>query len=149
MTTVIHASTSRHAEWDGPARYIRIVLHETVADLQRAASRYRRNDFSNAAGCFHPAPAREHYDGTTWVNTTPKHWAGVLRLARDHLFPEVVAHESTHAALAIYRVDVAAYVQLGNDCGRREETLAYIVGDVTANVTDALHQAGAWDTTRR
>jgi hypothetical protein len=145
MTAVLHASTTRHAEWGGQARYLRIVLHDTTAAMQAAARRYRGGNWQGTGGAFHPAPVKERHDGTTWIRTEAPHWAGVMRLSRTYLEAEVVAHECVHAGLAIYRMDVAGYVQLGEGCGRREETLAYIIGDVTAQVTGALRGAGAWD----
>jgi hypothetical protein len=133
--TVLHASTTKHEWWGGPKRYIRIVVHETTPALQRAAARYRGTDFSNAAGCFHPAPERERFHNGEWTSVTDPHWAGVLRVSKEWLDTEVVIHECLHAALAIYRMDVSTFVRLENGCGEREETLAYIAGDLTANVS--------------
>ena len=147
MTSVVtHASTDRHAEWGGTRRYIRIVIHPDTPSLRKAATRYTGGDFTNAAGCFHPAPDRERYDEERdeWKQVTDPHWAGVLRLSRDSLHTEAVTHECVHAALAIYRMDVAVVPNLGNGCGPREETLAYIVGDLTHSVVNALHAAGVY-----
>lgn len=147
MTEVIHAGTTRHADWGGQRRYIRIVIHDTIGDLQRAANRYRpaSDGYRNAAGCFHPAPDRERYVNGEWVLVTHPNWAGVLRLARGHIATEVVVHEMVHAASAIYRMDVAVRINLGNGCGPREETLAYIIGDITTQAVNVLHDAGAFE----
>lgn len=142
---VTHASTVDHDRWDGPKRYIRIAIHDTTAELQRAATRYRGGDFSNAGGAFHPADTviTTWPDGS-WADTADRHWAGLLRLSRELLSTEVVTHECIHAAAAIYRMDVMTTINLGNGCRHREETFAYIAGHLTARVCNALHDVGAW-----
>lgn len=67
-----------------------------------------------------------------------------MRLSRDALTTEIIVHECVHAAAAIYRMDVNTVMQLGDACNPQEETLAYIVGDLTKSVVNALHGAGAW-----
>lgn len=144
-STITHASTVDHDRWDGPKRYIRIVVHDTTDELRRAAVRYRGGDWTDAGGGFHPADVVlvEGDDGSL-VDASHPHWAGVLRLSREFLTAEVVAHECIHAAAAIYRMDVATVINLGNGCRRREETFAYIAGHVIDLVSSALHEAGAW-----
>lgn len=146
MTTLVtHVSTTDHDRWDGPTRYIRVVIHDTTDELRRAAKRYRGEDFSNAGGCFHPADTvYTVLDDGTFRDDADPHWAGVLRLSREYLTTEVVAHECIHAAATIYRMDVVATVVLGNGCGHREETFSYIAGHLIARVCNALHDVGAW-----
>lgn len=144
-TVVLHASTSRHEEWGGPKRYVRVMLHPDVEHLRVAAARYAGGDFSQAAGCFHPAPDRWRSVDGEWVMVTDPHWAGVLRLAVGHLGTEPVVHEVVHAAATIYRMDVRTIINLGNGCRDREETLAYMVGDLARSVVRALYAAGAYD----
>lgn len=148
MTVTLHASTDRHDEWDGPRRYVRIIVHDTAEELRAAAYRYRDDtgDWTGTAACFHPADLRLRYDedGTTHDISDP-HYAGLLRLSRDKgLGTEQVTHECVHAGAAIYRMDVCTMIRLENGCGEREETLAYIVGNLAAAVCNALHDAGVW-----
>ncbi len=140
MPLILHASTDRHKEWGGLKRYVRIVVYDTTAELRVAAVRYRPNtNFSHAAATFSPAPDRERCNEEgEWILIVPPHWTGVLRFSREWLTTEVVTHECVHAAATIYRMDVVPTIILGPGCGYREETLAYIIGDLTAAVSDAL-----------
>ncbi len=146
MSLILHASTTRHDEWGGSKRYIRIIVHDTTAEFQKASMRYRPwVDWSKAAGSFSPAPDREKCnDQGEWILMKPLPWTGVLRLSREVLNFEVITHECVHAAAAIYRMDVKTTINLGYGCGPREETLAYIIGDLTASVAEALHRGRAW-----
>lgn len=145
MALVTHASTIDHDRWDGPKRYVRIVVHDTTDEMRRAATRYRGEDFGNAGGMFHPADTViVRYPDGTWQDAADRHYAGVLRLSREFVSTEVVTHECIHAAATIYRMDVMTKIVLGNGCGEREETFAYIAGHLTARVCNALHDAGVW-----
>lgn len=150
-TVVKHVSTFRHDEWGGPKRYIKVVVHRTRGEMQRAAAKYalRENEndafYQYALACFQPAPDREIYDKKTdsWRSTTDKHYAGLLRLVKGYVGAEVVAHECVHAAAHIWRRDVThkakkPVVNLGDDCGWREEGFAYLVGDLTGGVMLAV-----------
>lgn len=148
MARVLHASTVRHELWGGGGRYIRIVVHDTTAELRAAAGRYRDDTlgWTDTGACFHPAPRRERLVDGEWVASTPRGWAGVMRLAREYLDAEVIIHECVHASLTIYRLDVVQDVRLGDGSSsiRREESLAYIVGDLTTEVLGALNRAGVY-----
>lgn len=66
--------------------------------------------------------------------------AGVIRLSAENLYPEVIYHELLHAACATYRMNVEVELNLGTayeDMGR-EEDLAYIYGQLAADMHDAL-----------
>lgn len=150
MTEVLYASTTRHEEWLGPKRYVCIVIHDTVEQFRDACKRYSYNDSSGswegAVGAFHPVDRREKYSKTKkrWINTTPKHFAGVVRLCREWCTGEVIVHEVVHAACHIFRLDVAKRVNLGTNCHQNEEWFAYIVGDLTESVTEKLTDGGIW-----
>lgn len=136
---------SAHKFYGGPRRYLQVFVHPDPEHLQRAARRYTGSSFKGTLGCCHPAPVRLRYDADgTAVERPYAHWAGMVRLSQGHITTEIVAHEMTHAALVIYRMDVKPDVRLGNDCRMREETLAYIVGDLIASATNALYQRGLW-----
>lgn len=146
MVLVLHASTYRNKIWGGPKRYIRVIVHDTTAELQAAALHYRPfTNWADVAGCFHPAPHRERENnGGKWVGITPPHWAGVMRLSRETLNSEIVVHECVHVAVAIYRMDIKPNIILGYECRDREEMLAYIVGDITSEVAGALQENKVW-----
>lgn len=145
--TVLHlAQRHSHHRYGGPRRYFRVVIHPDADDFREAATRYAGGDFNGALGCCHPAPIRERYDKATgtWTDVADRHWGSILRFVTGHVHTEVVAHEVTHAALVIYRMDVHPDVRLGTGCHDREETLAYIAGDLMAAASTALHDAGVW-----
>lgn len=147
MTTTLHISTIRHDEWQGKPRYIRIYVHDTTAELQAAAGKYKpEHNWAGVGACYHPPPTRNKYDEKTkkWVNTTRPSWGGVIRISREYLDSEVVSHECVHAACAIYRMDVHSKIHLSDECNYREEALAYIVGDLYSSLNIALEDAGLW-----
>lgn len=131
-------------------RYIRVIIHPTVDDLNDAANRYekRRPGGGRAAGfaalgMFQPIGVRSKYDRKKrmWVDTTPA-FAGVMRLARGHLTGEIVTHESVHAALAIWRmhmwsldVEGNASADFGDNGGPVEESFAHLVSGIAGEVS--------------
>lgn len=133
-TQTVYASTDRHDEWEGPKRYVCIVIHDTAEQLQEAARKHSPGrGWEGVVGCFHPVTEREIYDKKTkkWVDTTPKHFAGIIRLCRDRVNDEVIVHEVVHAAAHIFRLGVTKRLNLGDNCYRNEEWFAYIVGNLS------------------
>lgn len=129
---------TRGDERTGPARWVRVVIHPDVADMHRLAR--RRSPWSppeqETRGMFQPAPYREWFDAETkqWIRIQrwPASYAGIMRLCRGWVTSEIVAHELMHAACAIYRMSVSRWIRLEDDCGHREESLAYIYGQLFA-----------------
>lgn len=125
--------------WNGPKRYVRIYLYDTVEELRKAASRFHYeapdSDTNKASGIFTPPTQHFKYakDGSETDLTDP-HYGGMIRLARGHLTTEVIAHECIHAACAIYRLDITKSVVLWTHCNLREEQFAYLVGQLTDEV---------------
>lgn len=148
MTKVLYASTTRHEEWLGNARYVCIVIHDTQEEFAKAAQAYVYNapsgHFETAIGAFHPIVHREKYDKSKkkWVNNTSKHFAGTIRLCAAHVNYDVIVHEVVHAASHIFRMDVAKRVNLGTDCYQNEEWFAYIVGDLSSSVMESVKKSG-------
>jgi hypothetical protein len=143
VAEVYHASTTRHTEWGGPKRWIRIVVHEDNRTFQAAAAKYSPNaDWDGTAGAFHPTAHRERWDkhSKEWVPTGDPYFAGVMRLSREQFTNETIVHECLHAAIAIYRSNVKAKVNLGDEVGDNEEHLCYILGDLTEAVFAALKE---------
>lgn len=146
MTKVLYASTTRHDEWQGPKRYVCIVIHDTEEEFRRAAARHNYNDASRgwetAVGAFHPIERREKYDRSKkrWTNNTHPHFTGTIRTSVKWVTDEIIVHEVVHAASHIFRLDVAKRVNLGTDCHQNEEWFAYIVGDLSASVLKMLQK---------
>lgn len=120
------------------------MIHDSPEDLQQAARRYGRDVGDECPACVHPAPVRERLVNGEWVASNPATWAGVVRFSKGWITTEIVGHEMIHAALVIYRMDVCDDVRLGNGVGKREETLAYIAGDLIGAASTMLHDAGIW-----
>lgn len=115
----------------GPRRWCWVRIHPDSEDLCQAAQRLNANassgDWAGTVGCFQPA----------WPDCKTS-YAGTLRLAEGWMTTEIVAHELVHAALTIYRINVHTDVRLGNGCRAREEDLAYIYGELAADMAAKL-----------
>lgn len=147
MTRWATVSTIRaQEETGGPRRWFRLVVHDTLVELREAAHRFRpeygADWWTECAGCFHPAPLRRRYDKDGTEHQIDTGYSGTLRFSAELVTTEIVTHEVLHAALCAYRMDVTTYVNLGNGIGRREETLAYIHGDLCRATSDALRRFG-------
>jgi hypothetical protein len=129
----------------GPRRWCWVVIHPNVGHFHAAAIRtaphHDRGWWNGCLGCFQPVTYREREVDGTWVGRWPANgYAGVLRLIDGHVTAEIVAHELVHAALAVYRMNVRGDVRLGEDCGEREEQLAYIHGQLYASLEPQLRE---------
>lgn len=140
---ILHASTATHEIWQGPKRYIRVIIHDTTEELQKAAKRYSGHDHveDKTWACFQPCKQRLLVSKNKTVNLT-KHYAGIMRLSREHFDTRIIVHECLHAAAHIYRMDCHTQVHLGDTCNYREEYLAHILDDLFNGVENALHNAG-------
>jgi len=141
------AVSLRHAHnvYGGPRRYFHIFIHDDLDDMRAAAKRYSGCSVDDALAVCQPAPLRIRYDNDGEpVDVSDQHWGGIVRLVAGHITTEIVAHELTHAALVVYRMDINPDVRLGNGCRLREEHLAYITGDLIGAASTVLHDAGVW-----
>ena len=135
-----------HEIYGGTRAWFWLLVYPGVDEMRRAATRYSGGvSFDGALGCFHPAPERYEYgeDGDALPRGS-RSFSGVMRLVSGRCQTDVVAHEATHAAAAIYRRNVEAEVNLGDDCDEREERLAYVVGDLVGALSTAMHEIGEW-----
>jgi hypothetical protein len=134
---------SRETEWTGSVRWVRVRVHPDPEHLVAAALRVkpweRARDWEGCLGCFQPVARRERFTNGRWETRWPGGYAGILRLARGHITAEIVAHELVHAACQVYRMNVARSIRLESDCGRREEQLAYLYGQLYADMEKGLH----------
>lgn len=131
----------------GPRRWWLVVIHDTLTELQDAAHRYRpemgRDWWTDCYGCCHPTTRQAHTaaDGTVTYSEPVSGYAGMIRYTTEQLTDELVTHELMHAAVATYRMNVCADVRLGRGCGQREESLAYIYGELYASLLRHLTPA--------
>lgn len=123
----------------GPRRWCWVVVHPDLEHFRAAANRTAPHHgvgfWEGCLGCFQPVSYRERHVNGEWIGRWPANgYAGALRLAEGHVTSEIVAHELMHAALAVYRMNVRGDVRLGEDCGEREEQLAYIYGELCGSL---------------
>lgn len=131
-------------------RYFRVSIHPNRDELNAAADRYDAQHHSPdgpgpAEGIFHSSPMRSRYNRNLkrWVDTSTA-YVGMMRLARGYLTGEIIAHESAHAALHIWRLQEwsktadSTAVDLGDLCGPVEERFCYLLGGITASVNDIV-----------
>lgn len=128
-----------------PKAWIRVVVHDTVDELRTAAAKHSGEDhlLTGTEACFQPTPYRERVNADgTWETAPGQRYAGVLRLPRD-CDGLMVAHECVHAAASVFRRTYGSQVDLGDDCGEREEAFAYLVGEFSGGIANRLHEIGA------
>ncbi len=147
----LHVSTTIHDRWNGPKRYIRILVYDTLEEFEKASVSHERRrsgsklPWDDAVGGFFPVNRRERYNKKTkkWY-PIDRHFAGTMRLVDEYCSDEVIFHETTHAAIQIYRQDCEDDVRLGEGCDNREENLAYIIGDLGSQICAKLIESGVW-----
>lgn len=116
-----------------------VIIHPTLAAMQAAGVAWPwtdEDDLSGAEALCQPVGWWELEDDPTVRHYPDSGYAGVIRFARDYVHAENVAHELVHAAIATYRMNCASDVRLGQRCGRREEELAYLHGELFAAFQD-------------
>jgi len=135
-----------HLRYGGRHRWFTVIIHDTLEQMRRAAAT-RRDDAGTLAttgAIFQPALLRQRYVNGAWVDSAPTRHIGTMRLVRGHITAEVVAHECIHAALTIFRRDIADPITISDDVFEHEEHLAYIAGELIARTSDALHERDLW-----
>lgn len=137
-----------HTEAPAPRGWIHVVVHDTTEELRAAAAAHSRRagvhtSLDDAEACFQAAAYEATIDDDGYVTTPAAAYAGVLRLTPEH-GTGVIAHEATHAALAIYQRQFK-FTLGGDDDMDDEEPLAYAVGDIVAGVCEGLVEHGVWD----
>jgi hypothetical protein len=118
----------------GSRRGLAVQVYEDLADLRDAATRYIGADPSHFAEAL----------GVCHAYREPGPTAALIRLWRHRLDTSVVVHEITHAAMGIYRMDWLPKYGAPEDDMENEETLCYLVGELTRGVVDRLHEYGMY-----
>lgn len=136
----------------GPRRWCWVRIHPTAQSLRAAAQQLNPrvevddtgNGWADCYGVFQPPPRYTEGDPGWAANG----YAGTIRLLEPTVTvdddgdplraAEHAAHEVLHAAAQIYRMNVNRVLSLGNACGRHEEDLAYIYGELYADLQGKL-----------
>lgn len=136
-----------------PARYFRLFIHDSEEELREAGMAYSKarglyEELGSAVGLFQPSDMRSKYDRKKrmWVSTNSS-FAGVMRLCDGYLNGGIIVHESTHAALHIWRMQrwhetggESASAYLSDHVDRNEEDFAYLLSEIAASVNDIVLQ---------
>ena len=145
MTKTLYASVKPRPDGIPNPAYIAIVIHDDLESMRKAAKRHSPDqNFDGSLAVYNPQPKKERFikvDGI-WENGKHRSFAGTIRLAKDYVHTEIVTHEAVHAACDIYRRHVHNQVHLGAECNYREEALAYISGELIANIYKTLYEGG-------
>lgn len=103
-------------------------------------ARGRKVNYKLTAGLFwHPGYAWPKPEGS---------WFGYILMHQGDLTTRVIAHESTHAAMEMYYADCVTKKKLKKKSFVRKtfngtnETIAYIVGDLSAAIVKQLYNRG-------
>lgn len=136
--------STKHA---GDRQRIKVMVYDTVEQLRRACR--KRDGFYGVVqatdGWYDQMVATtnsiEAYDYADGQESNVRQHI-TIRFARDrlkHYGPtEIIVHESTHAAIRIYRTAVNKPL----DEIENEETLCYLVGDISRKVVNKLYEKG-------
>jgi hypothetical protein len=104
--------------------WFRIKVYDTAADLQRVAAGmcgHSPKSWAGTQGCFHGLDS-------------PGRYLGLMRLSDEYMSPELIIHESVHAAAALARVHYGGTLDLADDVDEREELLAYATDDIAGSL---------------
>lgn len=127
MTVTFDVST----EWTGQERTVTVHVHDTVEELRAEANAYH----GSTVHVFEDAYGACNSFGDEVV----------IRFAQGFITAGILAHEVTHASMAIYALDVLChkpYARASAHVRADNELIAYIVGDLTTRVNDQLHDLG-------
>lgn len=130
--------------WSPPG-WIRVVVYDDVEHLRRDAGRYSPGfDHSDTEACFQGRDYTVELDEDDRVTEPASPYAGTMRLLTEH-GAATIAHEATHAALAMYARQHRGTLDLTEpESIDDEEVLCYAVGDIVGGVVSALLQRGVW-----
>lgn len=136
-TISIHR-TGRHRDVD-------VFLYDQLSHMRGAATKHSKDwegnsgGFSNALAVTHGFQLiRINGDGTE----TEMPQAVIIRFARTHINPEIVAHEVAHAAQHLYGMDCIPDGDAAKDhFDAGNETFAHLAGDLFSAVWHLFHES--------
>lgn len=131
----------------GRRRFVCVTVYDEIEALRTAASRYskwtgvyREGEFDAAYGVTHSFRNVPDEEGRIKAHRRPT--AAHIRLCRGYLSAAIVTHEVCHAATAIYEQDCLDEQGSVHDSVNAEETLCYLVGDLSARIVNRLYFYG-------
>lgn len=132
--------------------YFWVYIYSNVEELRKAGNQHSKligsdDNFDECHGLCHTYDRfKIKEDGSEELVED----IGTIRLAITHLGTIYVSHELVHAALHLYRRAASMIVNrkidanFGSGCGSREETFAYMYGELFADMNHKLHDHKFW-----
>lgn len=145
-----------------PSRWFWVRVYDSPESLRAVANRWRAwtggegAGYDECLGCVQEVipwihqfqdPADQDYLDPVFLRWPEDGFAGVIRLCEPHVSGEIIAHECTHAAVTVLRMNRGMRPQLeGMLAPERpvEEDLAYAVGELVDGVHTELRAHG-WE----
>ena len=115
----------------GPRRYVRVVIYDTLAEMQAAGQAYNGNDQTGVAGLTQ-----------SWGDAQGRSFGIIVRLARGRLGSQVVSHELHHAATAIYGSTLGDRISRQAHLNHYNEPFAHLYSDLFSRLVDRLYELG-------
>jgi hypothetical protein len=150
---MIVAKWKIETDWYGPKRWFWVRVYDGLGPLRRISARVApgHDGYTECVGCVQEVTPwiPDGYGGDQDALPVSELWfpesgfAGVVRLASEWLFPEVIWHEVLHAAVTVFRMNVDQRPQLNgltDNTRENEELLAYFMGQLSADMDDGLRK---------
>lgn len=142
-------------DYTEPRRWFWVRVYDSPESLRKVAGRVRpKDDFATALGTVQEVtpwvpegvgPKYQDFLSVDDLGFPDNGFAGVIRLCVDWLTPEILVHETLHAALVVYRMNISQRPQLEGrlDVERNnEEALAYAGGQLYGELVTGMLKAG-------
>jgi hypothetical protein len=104
--------------------WFRVKVYDTDDELQKVAAGMcgqPPSSWKGTIGCFHAAD-------------NPGRYLGLMRLSDEHMSPELIIHESVHAAATLARTHFDSDLELPEDVGDHEELVAYATDAIAGSL---------------
>lgn len=123
----------------GRRRTAVVFIYDTAEQMRTAATAFNGNPHSDSEAVTQAWDARPGHGDSLPAAMT------LIRLHRGRINTEIVAHEVTHAAMAMYRVDqVLPFSRARVHFHNANEPFAYLLGELLARACNEIHRRGAW-----
>lgn len=116
-----------------PPYWFTVKVYDTAENLCRAAAKYEGEPYSEWTG---PGAASGVFHSVDISDKRPL-YLGVMRLCDEFMSPELIIHESVHAACALARAHNDGPLILRGDVIDVEEIVAYATETISTSLIDS------------
>jgi len=123
---------------DGWRSYFELHVHPTVKSMRKTLAEdpfFNSDGLDTTDGCVCPVSTMDTKTGER------DGLFAYMHLNEEHLGVGIVSHECLHVALAHERMTMFG-MRYGDECGKDEERLAYLLTDIIRGVYDILYEHG-------